>query len=206
MKDSEQINNITDLVTENADTLIHIVSTSDIIDDIPFAGSLVKLFKIGINYKEQLFAKKILRFLMEIKDISPKERTKFLDDLEKASVVENVGETLLTLLERFEDGRKATLLAKLCKAKIHAQIDEEQFFRLSHIVLNSYYPDLLKLKQFHPFHIPEDNLKASLLSLGLIWETTFSQSFEDEEGKRKLVPRCSLTQLGEDLDKIIQTG
>jgi hypothetical protein len=201
--DSEQIENIVDFAAENADTIIHLISNSEILDDIPLLGTVNKAFKTGTTIRDQIFAKKVWRFLTTIRDISETERNKFIADLEKSAIVEKVGETLLVLLDKFDDSRKSELLGKLVKTKISGEIDESNFFRLSHVVMHSYYPDLLQLKDLRGFALPSEELRMSLLSLGLIFKTTRSETVYFEKDKHAIVANYSLSDIGILLDRII---
>ena len=56
-----------------------------IVKDIPFVGTVMKLVGVGRGVREALFAKKILKFLFRIKDISTERRRAYEQKSERSS-------------------------------------------------------------------------------------------------------------------------
>ena len=96
----------TEILSETADVLINIISDSEIIDNVPWVGGVSKLLKLGTAISDKLFMKKLARFLFSIKSVPTNDRQQFIRELQKADVVENVGETLLLIIDKFEESRK----------------------------------------------------------------------------------------------------
>lgn len=189
------------LGTDAGETILDTILEEGLFNNIPIFGSLYKIGKAGIGIREQFFAKKILKFLFEIKDISEKERLQFIKELEdeEKETGQKAGETLLNLLERLDNLEKPKIVANLLKSKIDNKIDIIQFLRLSAIVEKAFIPDLKKLKHYrfeadHKIHITE-----SLLSLGVIFMSVISGGNFIELESATEGNQYSLTETGKDL-------
>ena len=52
--------NFDSFITEASDSIIHLLSNSSVIDDVPILGLITKLGKIGFGVSNHLFEKKTL--------------------------------------------------------------------------------------------------------------------------------------------------
>ena len=126
--------------------------------DIPIFGFIAKGYKLGVTIKNHLFAKKVMRFLWELHDVSSEERGTFIQRIENSNEEQELGDTLILLLDRHENFQKSTFLAQIMKAYIRDQIDRTQFDRLSTIIdratisnlteLIDYYKERFKLEKY----------------------------------------------------------
>lgn len=140
-----------------------------VIQNIPFFDILYKTGKIALSVKDKIFEKKLLYFLLELKDIPTDKRNNFIKELEEKSG-QRAGETLLMLIERLDNVRKAKIIANLLKAKINNDINIEKFLRLSSIVDRGFLNDLEKLSLFKsPEGTYIEDVSESLHSLGLLY-------------------------------------
>jgi hypothetical protein len=102
---------------------------------IPIMGTLYKLWKAASSIPTYLFAKKVFRFLYELKDIPPEERQAQLARLDVVpGETEKIGETVLLLLDRLNDMQKPTMLGRAFRAYLEKKITLEQFHALSHAI------------------------------------------------------------------------
>ena len=174
-----------------------------IIQNIPFFDVLYKTGKITLAIRDKLFEKKVLKFLLEIKDISQSDRLDFIKELEEKSG-QNAGEVLLMLIERLDNMEKPKMIANLLKAKVNKNISIEKFLRLSSIIDRGF---LLDLKKLHLFEFSsgnyEEDITESLFSLGLLYIepiTGIRQTFDanliidDNSGNK-----YKITNIGRDL-------
>jgi hypothetical protein len=121
-----------------------------ILKDIPIIGTIVGLTKAGIGIRDKLFAKKILKFLFEIKDIPFEERKDFIEKINSdPSYATKVGESILLIIDKLDDFKKAELIGKLFVYSVNGTIDYETFLRLSIIIERCFISDLSKLKLFY---------------------------------------------------------
>lgn len=178
---------LTELTMDIGDLVIGCLS--DI--QIPFFGTAYKISKVGLNIREHYFVKKVFKFLSNIKDIPVEDRRLFIKEFEKQNFGQRVGETLITLLDRFDNIEKPIFLANLFKAKIENKIDIENFLRLAFIIEKSFLPDLKSLHQYKNDKLYNGHQCESLRSLGLIY-----QSVLDANGRNNIF---SITSLGQDI-------
>lgn len=103
-----------------------------VIRDIPFVGTLANLVRARQSISEELFIRKLVRFLDGLKDVPPEERQRLLEKYPDASEEQRaLGEKLLLALERLDDTAKPTLLARFFAAYIREEIDYTTFTRLA---------------------------------------------------------------------------
>lgn len=103
-----------------------------VIRDIPFVGTLANLVRAGQSISEELFIRKLVRFLAGLKDVPPDERQRLLEKYPDASEEQrSLGEKLLLALERLDDTAKPALLARFFAAYIREEIDYTTFTRLA---------------------------------------------------------------------------
>lgn len=103
-----------------------------VIRDLPIVGTLANLVRAGQSIAEELFIRKLVRFLDGLKDVPLEDRQQLLekypDDSEEQKAL---GEKLLLALERLDDTAKPTLLARFFGAYIREEIDYTTFTRLA---------------------------------------------------------------------------
>ena len=130
------------------DVLSQIIDSSQ---DIPILGPILKLGKLGLNYIDFLFIKKLGTFLEQSENISDEEKQKFLDKL-SSNDNKRISSYLLQLLYTSEEEEKAN----------------DMMLRLCSIVYKSFLPDLKKLP-FYKEKNKEDSIEANnFINLGLI--------------------------------------
>ncbi len=126
---------LTDLSADAAEILLDNNLADGLLKDIPWFGTIIKIYKTGRGFREYFFDKKVLAFLFNLKDISKDERENFIkknfsDRIEK----QKMGEKLLHYLDRFEDIEKSILLSNAFKAYINSLISQSEFFDLSYAI------------------------------------------------------------------------
>ena len=100
--------------------------------DIPIIGSIAAIGRTGLMLRERIFVKKLLSFLIDLDDISDADRAEFQKKVESDQALANrVGETLLSLLDKFDTTDKCKLLARLFTAYLGRKIVFEEFMRYS---------------------------------------------------------------------------
>ncbi|TGD58254.1 hypothetical protein [Flavobacterium humi] len=111
--------------------------------DIPIVGSIFSLAKVGYSIKDQILLKKICLFLFELKEISDLDKNQFIHKIDTDNnYKKKVSESLLLILDKFNDYNKAEMLGKLFAAAIKGEIDYKMFSKLSHIIDRAYFEDL----------------------------------------------------------------
>jgi len=121
-----------------------------VLRDLPIIGTLVKLARAGHSISEELFVRKLVRFLADLNEVPIEDREKLLEKYPDASAEQTVlGENLLLALERLDDIGKPTILARFFAAYIKATIDYTTFTRLAR-ALEKFNMELLpNLRMFY---------------------------------------------------------
>ena len=133
------------------DANLHDVITdiSQITTNIPLIGTLVKLMKFTSKVQEEIFTFKIKHFLYELKNISIEKRREKIDEINKSEKLQcSIGLVILDQLQYIDINYKPTILGKLFASYINEIISLEEYFRLAHIVSNTFYMDLISLKKY----------------------------------------------------------
>ena len=217
MNDEEMTNSILDnsisMGTNIAEIAIDgFLQNGTIIKDIPIAGSLYSVFKIGRTMKDAIFIKNIMVFLQECKqrDSNYEKREKikgrFIDD-EKYRV--KVTETTIVYLNRVENEKKAKKIARLFIALCDDQITYEEYELFSKIVENftSFDDTNIKILLERPI-IPSGEVNT-LVALGTIARLKIFGLIDSDQKKGELVKTekdsaYSLSDIGMKLGEIIE--
>jgi hypothetical protein len=99
--------------------------------DIPVFGTLLGLYRTFGVVRDRIFATKVIRFLAGLGGIPLEEREQFVKDYQKPEEKRRLGETLVLLLDRFDDMDKPEALSRLFGAYVRGQYDLETFRRLA---------------------------------------------------------------------------
>jgi len=139
--------NLKDITIEGAEIALDLFLEEGVLKQIPFFGTFYKGFKATMGIRESIFAKKVFKFLSELKDIPKEKRVEFVNKLDcDDNYQTKVGEKLIILIEQLDDIEKPKIIGRLLKSSINEEIEYETFLRLSSVVQKSFLPDLLKLK------------------------------------------------------------
>lgn len=126
-------NDLGNIVFEVAEVALDHNLAEGVMRDIPIVGTLVNLFRAGSSISEELFVRKLIRFLSELNEVSPQERQRLLEKYPDSSEEQKaLGEKLLLALERLDDMQKPALLARFFAAYIRQEIDYTTLTRLAH--------------------------------------------------------------------------
>lgn len=121
-----------DAVFDGAELALDSVLTEGVLKELPIVGTVVRLAKAGQSIAEELFLRKLLRFLTELRSVPCEERSKLLGRYPDGSQGQrDLGENLLLTLERLDNVEKPTLLARFFTAYIREEIDYPTFSRLA---------------------------------------------------------------------------
>ena len=170
----------TDLVATIGDTGLDAAIASGALDGVPVLGIATGLWRAGKGIQNELFTRKVLRFLSETNRVDSKQREKFVDSLNKRGKTEEFGETILLILERIDDTVKPSMIGRIMAAHMRGDLDYGKAMRLASIVSRCYAQDLDLLLVFTPgvqrekVPIAESLFAAGLFSDGGIDGGTFS--------------------------------
>lgn len=153
-----------------SEVLIDSALKEGVLKDLPIIGSLIKIWKAGVTVRDTLFVKKMLLFLNESSKLTEKQRKLIITSLEDEKYYINVGEKLLSVIDRLEDNEKAIILGKAFKEFGKGNITKEEFWNISFIIDRLPLLEILLLKDWNNnslYHI--DPVSSSLYnSVGIL--------------------------------------
>lgn len=185
---SVKSNAINELAPELLETALDSLIESEALKDIPIFGIAFKSYSLYKKITESFFTKKILKFLIELKDIPQTKREEFITELESKNETKQAGEKLLIILNRLDDDNKATIIGKLFKNTILGKVTFDNFKRLTYIIDNTYLDDLELLKDNEYLQNINVDIKSNLYKVGLL-NQSIKDSRKHEEYKSKLTGR-----------------
>lgn len=115
-----------------AEIAIDGVLKDGLLKDLPIVSTLLATYNVGKSVKDNLFTKKLLKFLYGVTEISSEDRAKVINMLD--SDPDAVGEMLILSIERMDDMRKPALLAKAFSLLAESKITTTDFFELKAII------------------------------------------------------------------------
>lgn len=160
--------NLKDMIIDSAEIALDNFLEEGVLKEIPFFGSFYTGAKVLMGIRENIFAKKVYKFLIEIKDIPQSERENFINKLEENNEFrQKVGEKLIVLIEQLDDLEKPTIIGKLFKANIEGNLSYYEFLKLSSVIQKSFLPDIQKLKKQRGYIYISKEEEEQFVSLGI---------------------------------------
>ncbi len=143
-------NQLGDAVFDLAEIALDRNLAEGLLKDAPVVGTLVKFIRTGQSISEELFIRKLERFLTGLNTIAIEDREKLLEKYPDSSDEQKyLGENLLLALERLDDVKKPAILARFFAAYIKSEIDRLTFTRLAR-ALEKFNLELLpSLEQYY---------------------------------------------------------
>ena len=127
--------NFQDITIDISEITIDTLLKDGILKDIPIVGTLIHLAKLGANIRDLLFLKKIISFMNGLKDISPTERNKMINEIDDSKEYRvKVGEKLLYIIDTCSDYENSENVSQLFKAFLEKKITYDEFLRSSNII------------------------------------------------------------------------
>ncbi len=137
--------------------------------DIPILGSLVGLYKSGVNIKEYIFRKKIEGLINNISKISADELSSFNAQFDNEPDYRvRVAEHLTIIIDRLDDLEKTKLLAKAFSGFVKSKINFEQFRRIARAIERCMIEDLKEVHNFERANDAHSEITYELAASGLI--------------------------------------
>lgn len=139
-----------------------------IVRDIPVLGVISGMRDASRRIAEELFDRKLLAFLRALHEVPREQRQNMLARLDRESGFEaRVGERMVAMLQRLDDGEKAELLGRVFTAYARDQIDGYILTRLVRAIDRTDLVDLLRLPDFHLSGHADDLTLAAFVAVGL---------------------------------------
>ena len=117
-----------------------------LLKEIPVVKTIWAGYNTGKSLQEHLYLRKLKIFLENITDINEKDYQKFLKNAEDNE--ESLSSSLLLILDKIEDERKAVLIANAFKFYVREKFNFKTFNRILLIINRGFCDDLLKIRSF----------------------------------------------------------
>lgn len=135
--------NFQDVILNLGEAAIDMVLDEGILKEIPILGSVWGLAKVTMSIQDKLFTKKLLTFLLQLKNTDPDSRKQQIDKIDNdPNYKTKVGEKLLHIIDKCEDSEKAAYIGKFFQCYIEEKIKYEEFLRASKSIEMTFLYDL----------------------------------------------------------------
>jgi len=139
-----------EIVLENAEGLIDVVTDNEILKSIPVVGTALKAIKGAGDIRDRLFAAKIMTFLNSLEKVAPDLKENIRKRVAENPVeARKVGETVLLLIDRLADLDKTDIIAKLFIAYAYGNLKPVDFQRVTQAVDQAFVSDLSLFLRTH---------------------------------------------------------
>lgn len=170
-------------INAELDVLADIIETSK---EIPYVGSLIKLFNVGASvYSYCHNYKKLAHFLKHALELSISDRKKFVESWD-TNMRKKAAEYIISVLNSAEDSDKADVLGLVYKARLLGRINDEMLLRLTSIVNRIYIRDLRMIDSAPENTQDLDNIISNFSACGIIKDKSGSWQYgkmrRDEQG------------------------
>lgn len=160
---------IVEAVLESGEVATDFLMHGDILTDIPFIGTALKICKAVDSIRDRAFALKLSRFVMSLENITEKQKRSLKEKMSAGGEeAKKIGEILLFVLERVTDLNKPSLLSQVFLAYIDGVVSGEELRRLCQAVDTAFADDLQHFLAADIIHERSDKLWMQyLVSSGL---------------------------------------
>ncbi|UKE73894.1 hypothetical protein [Xanthomonas graminis] len=161
-----------DLTKDIAEAVWDTALEDSLLKNIPFVATMFAIKDGAIAVRDRLFAAKVARFISGVNGLSASERARAIDDLAGTTAKrEQLGELLLSKLDRMDPLHKPEMLSKLFIALGRGRIAAKDFDRLSDMVVNVFLGDLRLLSVRRQVTDVEESRRFALQASGyLAWQ------------------------------------
>ncbi|WP_027330330.1 hypothetical protein [Marinimicrobium agarilyticum] len=132
-----------ELVLEGAEIALKQCVEDSVLKDVPFVGTLVKLYGIGGSIRDRLYAAKINRFLFCLSDVSMEQKDRMKESISAREMEsDKLSQKILLALETQTDVEKSEVIANLFIAYLDRKISFSNFRRAIDVTANCFLDDL----------------------------------------------------------------
>jgi hypothetical protein len=140
-----------------------------VLREIPVIKSVIACRKTWTAIQDQLFLRKVVGFLTACPRFTEAEKEAFIrEHLDDAQKAKKLGDTIVLILDRFDDMEKPELLAKFFAVFVRGKIDLETFRRLATAIDIGFIEDLKNFVGHCSFTVNAD-LASNLVRTGLVF-------------------------------------
>jgi hypothetical protein len=204
-----------DIVAEAGDISLDAVIRSGALEAVPIVQWIVKSGRAASAIREEIFFRKVCRFLTPTVQIPRAKREAFAKKIGDSKYQEKVGEAFLLWLDKLNSMEKVVLLARVFRSFLLDMISFEEAVHFADIIDHAHLPylRLLTPSPFHPHspQVPSDSAAVThLTSLGLMqfeakWELVDRQFKRDVSPRSIELLRFSLTPTAHRFSRVVLT-
>lgn len=137
---------LTNLGKDYSEIILDSFISDETLKNIPLVNTIVGLCHFGDDFRRNIFAKKLCRFLFELEETTLEQRSRIIERVNSSDKYQTkVGEFTLELLDKIDSNGKPEILGRLFCAVLKNKLDYSEYLRLAFIVQNSFYFDLVAL-------------------------------------------------------------
>ena len=194
-KNTFETGNLVDVLSQASevglDYTLDIVDSAQILKDIPVLGLIVSGTKTIANIRNYLLAKKVFKFLFDIRDIPIEKRQKFADEYCRENR-EDTASALLMILDRLNNQNYVSIICRLMRAKMNGHISIAEFNRAVLALERISYTDIYQLSKFVEDYY-EEGLAEAFESSGLVYQSVVGGGNAASDSKSGTKMRLSST-------------
>ena len=187
---------------------IKMLTDNPVAERIPVLNILSSIGKMAISISDYIYYQKIIAFLEGCHNPADAEVKKYLNGLDDPKTSEKIGQNILMIIDKTDSLNKAELIGRASRLLVDDKISLVMFYRLCHMINNSFLQDLQLVKDFER----DDSLIkiadaeqlvyfSNLKSIGLLDEV--GKSWGAVSGKDGGVIEYCLTDYGKLLKAIL---
>lgn len=171
-----------------------------VLEGFPYVGSLIKLGRIGSNYMDLQFVRKIAKFLQQTENIPNDKKEEFVRSL-NTEQRRKMYEYLMHFLYVAESEEKAVIMGFIYHDHILGHINDEMFLRLCSIINKCFVNDLRCLDLYAQPTTDSNYVTDNLYSYGLL--TTLVPAYDEQNRGINMDTRYTLNSIGKNLHSIL---
>ena len=143
LMDTIKSSDMPSLAVDTAEIAFDSILEEGVLRDIPVVSAIVGIGKVRASIRDYLLAKKVLLFLQPLGEVPDEDRLAFAQKLEENPETKtHVGETVIMLLDRFDDFHKARWAGQLFSFVVAGRIQYKEFVRLNNSIDRAFISDL----------------------------------------------------------------
>lgn len=167
--------------------------------DFRFIGPLIKIGKIGVNYMDLHFVRKLGKFLSQSEDIPTEKKEDFVKKMDGRRR-KKLYEYLIHFLYVAEREEKAEIMGLVYRERVLDRIDDDMLLRLCSVISKAFVEDLRHLNSYVGLSEMSNHITDNLSACGLL-----SSRMHDRYENKTLIMSTAYTlnNVGQSLYKIL---